>query len=494
MKNTVKLGVHNKFEIKVIRDGTTIQEGFAENIVLNRMYTRLVNLNNFFTNIVFGTGTGILDPTRTTLFNRIGNESAQYVDAKITGNILEVTRKATLSLESYNGSTLTEVGISETTVDINTHALIKDAEGNPISISKTDLDIIKIYATVYLEVQDDAIASFNLDSSNGYLYQLFVNNSSMTVSSKIMVSLDDSISKDINTYGAGTETELITPTSHSVAVDSVAKTTKISGRIGVDSGNSAGGISRIQSEFLASLKIWETNPINYYTKSDVVLGVGDGSTINFNIPNKSVTDLIVKVDGVATTGYTYENERKVAHIFEILPDASSEYRDELFVYGNPHRHQVAGGSTTTRASRTFASIPYNNTVVDLSNYKLGMNNSRNCTVYLEGSNDETTFTTICQVSDSSSTPMDRTSDIPITVNDYSYLRIYYTITASYNHPYLSYIFFEHKTKVDKSRIVFNTAPALDAVVTADYKMPYIPKDIDHVIDYEITLQWGEYTP
>ena len=30
-----------------------------------------------------------------------------------------------------------------------THALIKDSEGTPISITKTDSDVLTIYATVY---------------------------------------------------------------------------------------------------------------------------------------------------------------------------------------------------------------------------------------------------------------------------------------------------------------------------------------------------------
>ena len=36
--------------------------------------------------------------------------------------------------------------------NINTHALITDSEGNPLSVDKTSLKIIDIYATVFVEV------------------------------------------------------------------------------------------------------------------------------------------------------------------------------------------------------------------------------------------------------------------------------------------------------------------------------------------------------
>ena len=69
---------HNRFDIEV-RDKDTNElkyQGHAENIILDRMYTRLCNFDSYFTNIVFGSGTGNLSPSRTTLFNRVGYKSA----------------------------------------------------------------------------------------------------------------------------------------------------------------------------------------------------------------------------------------------------------------------------------------------------------------------------------------------------------------------------------------------------------------------------------
>ena len=161
-----KIKVHNRFDIE-LRDAETNElkvKGVAENIVLDRMYTRLCSMNSYFTNIVFGSGTGTLDPTRTTLFNRIDSASASTVETKNRVEPLYVTKRCILSPESYAGQTFTEVGISETTTNINTHALIKDSEGNPLSITKTDLDVLTIYATVYVEISTDN-SSFPMNNS-----------------------------------------------------------------------------------------------------------------------------------------------------------------------------------------------------------------------------------------------------------------------------------------------------------------------------------------
>ena len=56
--------------------GELIQQGQAENIVLDRIYTRLLNFQSYFDNIVFGSGAGDLSPARTTLFNRVGSKAA----------------------------------------------------------------------------------------------------------------------------------------------------------------------------------------------------------------------------------------------------------------------------------------------------------------------------------------------------------------------------------------------------------------------------------
>ena len=165
------INIHNRFDFE-LRDAVTgelKQKAKAENIVLNRMYERLCSMNSYFTNIVFGTGTGTLSPTRTTLFNRIGNATAVSFSSESKYPISFVTKRCILAPESFVGQTFTEVGISETTTNINTHALITDSEGNPISITKSDTDVLTIYATVFIEFTQVSWCYPSLNSVLTYL-------------------------------------------------------------------------------------------------------------------------------------------------------------------------------------------------------------------------------------------------------------------------------------------------------------------------------------
>ena len=68
MEFKTNVSIHNRFDI-VVRNAETMeieQIGHAENIVLDRIYTRLCVFNTYFVNIVFGGGTGVPTVDRTT--------------------------------------------------------------------------------------------------------------------------------------------------------------------------------------------------------------------------------------------------------------------------------------------------------------------------------------------------------------------------------------------------------------------------------------------
>lgn len=156
MRAEIKPKFHNRFDIVVtnVETGEVELRGQAENMVLNRIYTRLVAFSSYFDQIVFGTGSGTMDPTRTTLFNRVGNKPCSTVELIREFPVSKWTKSIRLEATEFNGNILTEVGISETTTSINTHAMITDAEGNQLTIEKTPVRIIDIYATVFIEFDE----------------------------------------------------------------------------------------------------------------------------------------------------------------------------------------------------------------------------------------------------------------------------------------------------------------------------------------------------
>ena len=144
--------LHNRFDIvcRNAKTGEVIQKAQAENIVLDRMYERLCNFSTYFVNIVFGTGTGIPTASGTTLFSKLGYKPAEDVEIVRSYPTSKWVRKIRLESSEYNDSTITEVGISEHTTNINTHAMITDAEG--IHEHRKRLNSSRYLSTVFIEI------------------------------------------------------------------------------------------------------------------------------------------------------------------------------------------------------------------------------------------------------------------------------------------------------------------------------------------------------
>ena len=143
-----KVSIHNRFDVEI--NGEWV--GYGENIVLDQMWTRLCGGLSYFVNIHFGTGAGTPIASRTTLFAHLGTKTAVNDEQVKALPVSRWKRKIVLNPEEYVGQTITEVGIAfgSTASNLVTHAMLKDAEGNPISITKSDTDVVTIYATVFV--------------------------------------------------------------------------------------------------------------------------------------------------------------------------------------------------------------------------------------------------------------------------------------------------------------------------------------------------------
>ena len=154
MKAIIGANIHNKFEFE-LRDAVTgelKQSHTTYNIVLNNMFNRLCSMASFCTHIQIGTGTGTMDPARTSLFS-FAKATAITTDAKEMSYPVSYWRtKIVINPEECVGLDITEVGVaygSGATGVLVTHSLLKDSEGNPIVIHKTSADVLIIYATIY---------------------------------------------------------------------------------------------------------------------------------------------------------------------------------------------------------------------------------------------------------------------------------------------------------------------------------------------------------
>ena len=181
MEIKLPIKIHNKFEIEVkdISTGDIVQRGYAENIVLDNFFNSVGFMNHVGTNhigssLCFGSGTGILSVSRTTLFNYVGYKGRVLYELVANQAPLEsyATCKSVFGALENVGLILTEVGLSIGALPtIYTHALIKDSEGNLLSLGpKTDTQEITIYSTVYFQPNfEPGINILNVSASNGLI-------------------------------------------------------------------------------------------------------------------------------------------------------------------------------------------------------------------------------------------------------------------------------------------------------------------------------------
>lgn len=290
IKNNIK--IHNRFDIEIIdkNTGEVKQSLVSYNIVLSQMYTRLCGGLAYFANIHFGSGTGTLSPSRTTLFSHLGTKSAVDEEIIKTVPLSSWKRKIVLNPEEYVGNTISEVGIAygSTNTNLVTHSLLKDSEGNSISIVKTDVDVITIYATVFV----------TLDTSNPNLTYLSMPSSNQLVNYLIGGSAAPTGAFSLNDVFLG-QTRLGSTSAVTWTSDTVNKQRKTNvPRFATTVAN--GHVKFLEFANLFSLEIPTIGVFNGQDYLNVPLGSGDGSNRVFDVPSANIrqSSLVLKKNGV----------------------------------------------------------------------------------------------------------------------------------------------------------------------------------------------------
>jgi len=302
--------LHNRFDIvcRNAKTGEVIQKAQAENIVLDRMYTRLCNFSTYFVYILFGTGTGTPSASDTALFNKLGHKTA--IDEEIVRSYptSKWVRKIRLESTEYNGSTITEVGISEHTTNVNTHAMITDAEGNPLSITKNSLMVVDIYATVFIEIPNVDSGLFYIN--NGWRDYLTGGSAPSNVIKVATTKYDENPSESLYGYS-----QTATRT-----VDIANKRVTVSTRLEAGTFNKDIGIVMWLGTGLA-IKLPRTGIYEGTQRNNIQIGVGDGAKTNFSIPNSWYENLVITVDDVVNTDWTIDDLNNIEFDTPVATDS-----------------------------------------------------------------------------------------------------------------------------------------------------------------------------
>ena len=486
MQIGTKVSFHNRFDIEVYDSSTgrLKQKGSAENIVLDRMYTRLCKFSSYFTQIVFGSGTDDLSPSRTTLFNREGSKSATTEEIIKGFPVSKWTRSITLAPEEFVGVELTEVGISEHDTNINTHALIKDAEGNQLSIMKTATDIVIIYATVFIELQDNGenIYWCNLPNNNGMLNYLL---GESAPGRRIILgrkwTKGDTISDNIIQSKTGSYTP-----------DTGNKKVKLNTlRFGIDEGNEPIAEIEIFDSFKTTLP--NTAVFQDYILKDINIGVGDGNTREFALPHIRAENIVVKVDNVVNNDIAMQNYNNVNFKVQNLTGVGSNGRGVTI---------SSDGNIILTASGISPYFTVHRLNADTGEYEKVQNltgvgsNGRGVTISSDGntivtaSYDSSPYFTVHRLN-ADTGEYEKVQDLTGVGKDGRGVTFSpggnMIVAASYKSPCFTVHNFEKTFKT----IIFTTPPPEGAVITADYLVPYIPKSEDYVLDVSAEVQFGE---
>jgi len=307
-----KVNIHNRFDVYV--NGKWV--GYAENIILDQMWTRLCAGNSYFSNIHFGTGSGTPIANRTSLFTHLGTKTAETEETIKALPVSSWKRKIVLNPEEYVGQTITEVGIAygSSASNLVTHAMLKDSEGNAISITKSDTDVVTIFATVFITFVN-TIPELKLIGmpSNNQLINYLTGSGSPT-GTFWLSTIENSFSK------LGTSAT-VTWTSD---IPNRKRKTNTS-RFGTTLGN--GHVKYLGFANLFSLKLPASGIFSGQPYTGVIIGSGDGVKKSFMLPSANIrqNSLVIKKNGVVVSDYitnikNQESNSRIANPASLPPD------------------------------------------------------------------------------------------------------------------------------------------------------------------------------
>lgn len=316
-KLSVGANIHNRFDIYVknIETGTEEQVGYAENIVLDQMYTRLCARSSYFVNIHFGTGTGTLSASRTSLFTHLGTKAVTN-DAQSKALPTSWWRqKIVLNPEEYVGSALSEVGVAygATSTNLVTHALIKDMNGNPITLLKTALDVVTIYATVYVTFSTNhANLQFTGMPNSNPLVNYLIGGTTFPL--EYFYTGQSDVSGDVQRGGATLSNPMAASSALTLTADVLNKKFYSNAyRFGVDYSNGhivEIGLGSSSTSGLFRLLLPATGIYSGLDIEGVSVGTGDGVESSFMLPSRNVdlSSIVAYIDGLETsiTKNTYQ--------------------------------------------------------------------------------------------------------------------------------------------------------------------------------------------
>ena len=520
--------IHNKFEVEVVDSVTSKvkQNAVAYNVICNTLWnsTYLGGFENWFSYIAYGGGSGTPSSADTTLFSKIG--VGQLTDPVFTCDpatgVASVRKMYQLPSGDAVGKVITEVGISGvgTGATILTHATLQDMNGNPISIEKTDTDVINFYATVFIH--------FNANGYNGVYVQdlrhygtasyTFLSHLAGThgfASNKGSYYMFFSSVLDNMEYTNGINYSGIPRASSNTAnrvdvtktYDSANRTLKLTASRLEANQQNYGGILHVMLCMYETGRNSEVPWLDLYlglddsswypgsTIENEAVGTGDGVTTDFALDFPFPTEVEVLVDGEPVQNFSITPYRTVLSDYNnaynyMIPLNPYAIEDGVAVpYPVPIISTRCTGYTSAvlnGVGQYFFNRCYGEGLGTITPYNYSTVSPSNPPLIIRASNDLNQWVEL-----TSSAVSGRAFSIPEEYQHYKYWNIRKTGSNVMRDLYLKSATFAGS--FDGKHIRFSEPPAEGSVITASYKTPCIAKDEDHIFDLELSIKINDYT-
>ena len=398
IKETVKF--HNRYDVQVIDSvtGRIKQEAHAENVVLDNVWQLIIhngtnssNTSRSIYTLGLGTGTGEPSSSDTGLFTSGATLALTTSNTVLTSSSdayptsSYVYRIDVPANSTYVGeyTEIAMMGRKQTASSSYTnlywsHAMFEDAEGNPITIKKTDLDVLVVTFTVYVTLGAADDNFMWIHPSRNLVNQLFRAGLSF-VEPPFVTYTDTSNSLTIcsclihdgQTISEWAGISLGNGSGYQYQADHVNHTlTCPTQRLGTETGNNTYYHGLIFADATSGTSGRGTGGIlfpntNVFPNRPIVgasVGAGDGETTDFDVPVPYFiegTDSIY-VDGVKMTrgvDYTLPNSSNVKKLACVQP--------------NRHMRIISNGQPGN--TQFTAHVPFSATEVTTTNANLMFN-------------------------------------------------------------------------------------------------------------------------
>ena len=520
--------IHNRFDVEVVdvNTGEVKQRVQAFNVICNALWTRLLNTNNgkwapnaYFNYVLYGSGTGTPSATDTTLFAQLGYKSISssgyyYPVFDVAHGVISRQASVIINSDENVGDTITEVGIGYSSTAVVSHAMLQDMNGNPISITKTATDVIKIYATIFIHFpaggwnNGSVLIPYSGGDNNtsvsfrGFYYALLGQNASsgsapntFYMSAARRTGFFDNSTHNYDFSSFPQPSPVIDVSTRKITLTARLQTTDFNRPncvIGVGAGNLSGG-TLVAYDFVYLLI-----PGSWFSVPEIkaeAIGTGDGTSTMFATAFPVNTLSKVSVDGVELPGCSARGGPAAIDYQQFVRYFNDTHGTEIAANGAAV-YKVTESQVEDSGYRCTQSIRENSISSAIENpFYASVGISKwNC--WLSTGNDYYNFTVQC--SDDCATWTDvGTQRIRSNGADYNVPanlrhKRFWRFVNPENHQH-TYSARPYADVADEAHnITLPSAPAAGAVITCDYYPACLAKDSDHVFDLTVEITLGEY--